>query len=167
MLLMCSQKLAKSKVRKSLGYLQPGALAKEMKLVQRKERKCAVSDLILSFWTTMLRGVFSYDNLASEVSAHSITKTISGQAIWKRLTAKKFNPFLKKLLQKSLKKRCDSFLKSEMFKAFPNVYIQDATHYKLSKHLAEYFPPMNRDFQLGVIVKGVMQRRLKFKRCLT
>ncbi|HAS41691.1 MAG TPA: hypothetical protein DCS93_14530, partial [Microscillaceae bacterium] len=135
-----SQKLAKTKVRKSLGYLQPGILAKEMKLVQRKARKCSVSDLILSFWKTMLQGAFSYDNLASEVSVQSMTKTISGQAVWKRLTAKRFNPFLKKLLQKSLKKRCDSFVESDLFKAFPNVYIQDATHYKLARHLAEYFP---------------------------
>ena len=142
-------KLAKTKVRKSLGYLQPGILAKEMKLVQRKARKCSVSDLILSFWKTMLQGAFSYDNLASEVSVQSMTKTISGQAVWKRLTSKRFNPFLKKLLQKSLKKRCDSFVENDLFKAFANVYIQDATHYKLARHLAEYFPPDASGFSTG------------------
>ena len=38
-----------------------------------------------------------------------------------------------------MKKRYDTLMESKLFKTFSNVYVQDATHYKLAKHIAEYF----------------------------
>jgi len=134
-----SQKLASSSIRKSLSYLQPQALAKKMELAKRKTRKFTPTDLILALWQTFLKELFSFDNVALNLSAQNKNKTISGQAVWKRLTAKKFNSFIKKLLEKSLKKRYDTLMESKLFKAFSNVYIQDATHYKLARHMAKYF----------------------------
>ena len=50
------------------------------------------------------------------------------------------NTFVKQLLEKSLKHKSHTFIKSTLFKAFDNVFIQDATHYKLPRSLAEFFP---------------------------
>jgi len=137
-----SQKSSKLKVRKNLGYLQPQALAKKMKLTQRASRKCTPTDLILAVWQTFIKGLFSFDHIALNLSTQRKQLTISGQAVWKRLTDENFNLFVKALLNKSLKRKCDSLMDSELFKSFSNIFIGDATHYKLAAHLADDFPPI-------------------------
>jgi len=67
-------------------------------------------------------------------------KTISGQGLWKRITKPEVILFIKTLLDKSFKQRCDSLIDSNLFSYFKNVYIQDATHFSLPSVLSEAFP---------------------------
>jgi len=133
------KKMAITSVKKNLGYLQPQSQAKKMGLSQRKDRKFTISALLLGTWKLLSSGLFSYDCLADQLSFNS-SKTITGRGVWKRLTAPLMNSFVKKLLEKSLKKKSDTFIESALFKPFNNVFIQDATHYKLPSSLASFFP---------------------------
>jgi len=127
------------KIKKKIGFLKPKALAKKLNLSKRKDRKYTIVDIILGHWQLISKSGFSFDNWAMQISI--ITgKTISGQGLWKRITRPEVIVFIKTLLDKSFKQRCDSLIDSNLFSYFKNVYIQDATHFSLPSVLSEAFP---------------------------
>lgn len=130
--------LSSDNIRKIFGRLHTKSLAKKHGATQRKERKFSSVDLILSLWQLISIGEFSYDKWALQIGMLTNQK-ISGQAVWKRVGPPMLN-VMKQLLEKSLKQRFDTLIKSSVFKYFPNVYIQDATHFPLPKWLSSAFP---------------------------
>jgi hypothetical protein len=126
------------KIKQKLGYLKVHSLAKKNKVTRRANRKCSVVDILLSYWILISRNKFSYDSWAIQIS-NLTGKTISGQAVWKRITPKMVC-FIKLLLEKSLKQKYASFMDSELFKSFENVYLQDATHFSIPRILSKSFP---------------------------
>lgn len=126
------------KIKQKIGYLKPYALEKRLTINKRKNRKASIVDILLGYWLLISKNEFSFDNWAMQIS--TITgDTISGQAIWKRITPKMI-VFLKTLLGKSFKQKTNYFLNSKLFDAFENIYIQDATHFSLSRILSKVFP---------------------------
>lgn len=126
------------KIKQKIGYLKPYSLAKKNKFSKRAHRKCSVVDILLGYWVLISKNRFSYDNWAMQISF--ITgKTISGQALWKRITPNMVK-LLKLLLEKSLKQKYNSILDSNLFNFFDNVYIQDATHFSMPRSLSKSFP---------------------------
>jgi len=130
--------LSDDNIRKILGRFRVNYLAKKHGAILRKERKFSTIDLILSFWQLICFGEFSYDKWAIQLGV--LTKqNISGQAIWKRMNKPILN-VLKELLDKSLKQNFDKTIDSSVFKPFTNVYIQDATHFRLPSVLSSVYP---------------------------
>ena len=66
-------------------------------------------------------------------------KNISGQALWKRLGPEMVE-LLKELLHKSFQQKYNTFINSDVLDYFPNVYIQDATHFSLPRAMSSIFP---------------------------
>lgn len=130
--------LSSDNIRKIFGRLHTKSLAKKCGATQRKERKFSAVDLILSLWQLISIGEFSYDKWAIQIGMLTNQK-ISGQAVWKRVGPAMLE-LMKQLLDKSLKQRFDPLITSSLFKYFPNVYIQDATHFPLPKWLSSAFP---------------------------
>ena len=127
------------KIKQKLGFLKPKSLAKKLNLTKRMDRKCTIVDIILGHWQLISNGGFSFDNWAMQVS--TITgKTLSGQGLWKRVVRPEIIPYIKALLHKSFKQKCDSFIDSKVFSCFKNVYVQDATHFSLPSNLSNVFP---------------------------
>lgn len=113
-------------------------MAKKIGASKRKSRKCTIVDILLGYWQLASMKQFSFDNWAIQIS--SITgKTISGQAVWKRITPE-IILFLKELLNKSFRQKCDTLIDSKIFCSFENVFIQDATHFSLPRILSQAFP---------------------------
>lgn len=126
------------KIKQKIGYLKPNVLAKKLKVIKRKNRKASVVEFLLGYWILISKNQFSFDNWAMHIS--EITgKTISGQAVWKRITPNMI-VFLKALLNKSFKQKCKPFIDSTLFNSFKNVYLQDATHFSLPRFLFSAFP---------------------------
>jgi len=126
------------KIKQKIGYLKPNVLAKKLKVIKRKNRKGSVVEFLLGYWILISKNQFSFDNWAMHIS--TITgKTISGQAVWKRITPNMV-VFLKALLDKSFKQKCKPFMDNKLFNSFKNVYLQDATHFSLPRFLFKAFP---------------------------
>ena len=130
--------LSSDNIRKIFGRLHTKSLAKKCGVTQRKDRKFNSVDLILSLWQLISNGEFSYDKWAIQIGILTNGK-VSGQAVWKR-TRTPLLELMKQLLKKSLQQRFDALIDSSTFKAFPNVYIQDATHFSLPQKLSSVFP---------------------------
>lgn len=113
-------------------------IAKKVGAVKRKSRKASCTDIILSYWKALSIGSFSYSKWAQQI-AITIGETYSKQALWKRITPE-FIDLIKILIQKSFKQKIDKFIDSKVFNFFENIYIQDATHFKLPRFMAKYFP---------------------------
>lgn len=125
-------------IRQNLGHLKTKSLALKLGVCKRKDRKFSVVDMLLSYWQLIPLRQFSYDNWASQIS--SLTgKIVSGQAVCKRMNFS-IIIFLQELLKKSFKQKCETLFDSALFKFFPNVYIQDVTHFSLPRILAYAFP---------------------------
>jgi len=125
-------------IKQILGRFKTKSLAKKTGALQRKHRKFSVVDIIISYWQLISVGEFSYDKWAIQIGL-LVNKRVSGQAVWKRINPGMIE-LMKRLLQKSFKQRCDAFLDSTLFRPFPNVYIQDATHFNLPRSLSSIFP---------------------------
>lgn len=125
-------------IRQIFGRLQAKSLAKKIGATQRKSRKFTVVDIIISYWQLISTGEFSYDKWSMQLGL-LVNNTISGQAVWKRINPK-IVELLKLLLHKSFKQEYSRFMDSSLFSFFPNVYIQDATHFKLPPLMASLFP---------------------------
>lgn len=125
-------------IRKNLGRLKAKSLAKKTGASRRKNRKFSVVDIILSYWLLISKGRFSYDDWATKISS-IINDSVSGQAIWKRITPE-IIIFLEQLLIKTFRQNYNVLISPKLFRYFDNVIIQDATHYNLPSFLSKAFP---------------------------
>ena len=125
-------------IRQIFGRLQAKSLAKKIGATQRKSRKFTVVDIIISYWQLIATGEFSYDKWSMQLGL-LVNNTVSGQAVWKRINPK-IVELLKLLLHKSFKQEYSRFIDSALFSFFSDVYIQDATHFKLPRLMASLFP---------------------------
>ena len=125
-------------IRQIFGRYKTKSLAKKTGASQRKDRKFSVIDIIISYWQLLSVGEFSYDKWATQISILT-NKSISGQAVWKRIRPEMIE-LMKQLLKKSFKQKYDTLIDSALFQFFPNVYIQDATHFRLPRSLSSIFP---------------------------
>ena len=130
--------LSNGNIRQIFGRYRTKSLARKIGAIQRKDRKFSVVDIIISYWQLISVGEFSYDKWATQISLLT-NKSISGQAVWKRIGPKMVE-LMKQLLQKSFKQKYDTLIDSASFQLFPNVYIQDATHFSLPRFLSPFFP---------------------------
>ena len=130
--------LSNDNIRQIFGRYKTKSLAKKIGASQRKFRKFSVVDIIISYWQLISVGEFSYDKWATQISLLT-NKSISGQAVWKRIGPEMVE-LMKQLLQKSFKQKYDTLIDSALFQFFPNVYIQDATHFRLPRFLSSIFP---------------------------
>ncbi len=115
-------------------------LANQCGFRKRKPKKISPYDVLLSFINLHSRSKFSYSNWAIHLSQW-IGQSVSKQAICKRIDAS-FLSYLKLVLEQVLRKRITNgvVLNSALFKHFGNVYLHDATHFRLSTHLSAVFP---------------------------
>lgn len=130
--------LSGHKVNYFFSSFKAKSLAKKVGATIRKPRKISCIDIIIGFWKLQSIGKFSYDKWAEQVGLIKGV-TISGQALWKRISPEMV-VLLKMLLEKSFKQKIGSFVDSKTFKPFNNVFIQDATHFKLPRIMSKYFP---------------------------
>jgi len=126
------------KINQFFSSFKAKSLAKKVGATIRKPRKVSCIDIIIGFWKLQSIGKFSYDKWAEQVGLINGV-TISGQALWKRIRPEMVT-LLKILLEKSFKQKVGNFVDSKIFKSFNNVFIQDATHFKLPRAMAKYFP---------------------------
>jgi hypothetical protein len=107
---------------------------------RRRPKKLSALSMLISYLDFISSSSFSFHNWS--VQFCSVTgKTVSKQAIHKRIndTFVQFaESVLSHILQNQFTKYVDKDLK--LFKAFGNVYLQDATHFSLPLHLARLFP---------------------------
>ncbi len=133
----CTQ-FSSTKVSNFFKKAKAQKLAKETKVIQRKPRKISPVNLILSHWQMISQGDYSFDNWAIQLEL--ITgKRVSGQAVWKRMNSDLVS-LVKKLLDISFKENHGDFIHAKLFNYFREVYIQDATHFKLPSVLRQLFP---------------------------
>lgn len=126
------------KIRHFFGRYKVNSLAKKLGASKRKNRKFSVVDMILGYWQLLSTNDFSYDKWAVQVSLLTGGR-ISGQALWKR-TGPEMVRLLQELLRKSFQQQYSTFLSPAVFGRFPNVYIQDATHFSLPRAMSAVFP---------------------------
>ena len=130
-------KYSDRKISHFFSIFKAKSIAKKVGATIRKPRKISCIDIIVGFWKLQSIGQFSYDKWAEQVGLIK-NVTVSGQALWKRIRPELVD-LLKILLNKSFKQKFDTFIDSSVFKSFKNVYIQDATHFKLPRILHEFF----------------------------
>lgn len=125
-------------VKDRLLSLDPISYAKQVYLIFRQPKKIIISNLLLSYWLLLSRHKFSYRCWASELSLLQEEK-VQGDSIRRYMTPEMLT-FVQGLLRKSLETRYSTFMESKGFEVFPAVYVQDATHFQLPKHLSAAFP---------------------------
>ena len=113
-------------------------LARKTNATRRKARKCTATQLLLSFWELCGKGANSYDNWAARVG-QAIGDTITGMAICKRMNGDMIR-FLTELLGSALAPRNRPLFSPDLFAAFKEVLVQDASHFSLPAGLAAHFP---------------------------
>jgi hypothetical protein len=123
-----------------LEELNAEELARKTNAQRRQARKCTTSQLLMSFWELCSTGVNSYDNWAAKVG-QAIGGTISGMAICKRMSSDMIR-FLIELLGSALAlaQRSSPLFNADLFQAFKDVLVQDASHFWLPDAMAAYFP---------------------------
>ncbi len=131
-------------IRQIFGRYKTNSLAKKIGASQRKHRKFTVVDIIISYWQLLSFGEFSYDKWAIQIGILT-QQSISGQAVWKRIGPEMVD-LMKQLLSKTFKQRYDTLLDSTIFDFFTNVYIQDATHFRLPSVLSSIYPGSHSRF---------------------
>lgn len=114
------------------------SIAKKVGATIRKPRKFSCIDIILSYWKLQSIGEFSYDKWAEQLGLLK-NINVSGQALWKRIKPE-IVELLQILIDKSFKQKFGELLDFQIFKAFNNVFIQDATHFKMPRSMAPHFP---------------------------
>ncbi len=116
------------------------SIAMSVGFAKLKPKKIDPVNIILSYMNFISGSNFSLNNWA--ISFTQLThRTVSKQAIFKRIN-KKFIEYAKETLAEILKIQLQSNTNRNcnLFKHFKNVYLQDATHYSLAKHLVDLFP---------------------------
>jgi len=121
-----------------LEELNSEQLARQTNAQRRKARKCTTTQLLVSFWELCSKGTNSYDNWAAKVS-QAIGVTITGMAICKRMSCDMIR-FLTELLGTALAQKNSALFSPELFHAFKDVLVQDASHFWLPDVLAAYYP---------------------------
>lgn len=102
---------------------------------KRKIKKIDALNLIISFYSCGLNGVFSLSGWALQLGV-LINKSITKQAIFDRVDSN-FIKLCRELLQNSLKSRLRG---GKLLKRFKNVYIQDSVHQRLPRALYPFYP---------------------------
>lgn len=126
------------KIRDFFTRYRANSLAKKLGAISRKHRKFTIADMVIGYWMLTTSKEFSFDKWAAQISLLK-NISISGQAIWKRLKPE-VNLVLKELLNKSLQHQQGKLIDQGVYKAFKNVFVQDATHLSLPRCLAAIFP---------------------------
>lgn len=131
--------LSKS-VKCLLDKLDP--LARKSGLVVRKSKGFSASGFVLSLMKSVITGKASFNQLAANLG-HSELKSISRQAIWKRMDLSTI-PFLLDTVGLALKQRWskEALLASDVF---GRVIIEDSSQVKLSMANHEEFPGHGND----------------------
>ena len=130
----------KESVKRLLDKLDP--LAKKSGLVVRKSKGFSASGFVLSLMKSIITGKASFTQLAVNLG-HSELKSISRQAIWKRMDLSTI-PFLLDTVGTALKQRwSDEALIATG--VFGRVIIEDSSQVKLPKANHEEFPGHGND----------------------
>jgi len=133
-----TQDKATRSIQSLLEELNAEELARKTNAQRRQARKCPTPQLLMSFWELCRKGVNSYDNWAAKVG-QAIGSTISGMAICKRMSNNMIR-FLIELLGRALARGHRPLFSPELFHAFKDVLVQDASHFWLPDTMAAYFP---------------------------
>jgi hypothetical protein len=130
----------KESVKRLLEKLDP--LAKKSGLVVRKSKGFSASGFVLSLMKSIITGKASYNQLAVNLG-HSELKSISRQAIWKRMDLCTI-PFLLDTVGTALKQRWseEALIATGVF---GRVIIEDSSQVKLPKANHEEFPGHGND----------------------
>lgn len=123
-----------------LGKLDP--LARKTGFIVRKSKKFSASGFVLSLMKSVITGKASFNQLAANLS-HSELKSISRQAVWKRMDTSTI-PFLLDTVGVALKQRWskEALVASTVF---GRVIIEDSSQVKLAKANHEEFPGHGND----------------------
>jgi hypothetical protein len=121
-----------------LEELRSEELAKKTNAQRRKARKCTTTQLLVSFWELCGKRAGSYDSWAIKVG-RAIGGPITGMAICKRMSSEMIH-FLKELLAAAFAIRSEPLFLPDLFGAFKDVLLQDASHFSLPDGLAVHFP---------------------------
>ena len=127
-------------VKRLLGKLDP--LAKKSGLVVRKSKGFSASGFVLSLMKSIITGKASFNHLAVNLG-HSEPKSISRQAVWKRMDLSTI-PFLLDTVGTALKQRWseEALIATDVF---GRVIIEDSSQVKLAKANHEEFPGHGND----------------------
>lgn len=146
--LQAAQKLSakkSSKIEEKLAQLgcDIDHTAKLLGFTKRAYRKITAKTLLISFFMTVITKEGSYLSWAIQLSG-LIGKTVSKQAIWKRIDSS-LSRVLQSVLHSGITRLlCDwsplDCLKTALFESFPNVWLQDSTCLKLADSLSQWFP---------------------------
>jgi hypothetical protein len=130
----------KESVKRLLEKLDP--LAKKSGLVVRKSKGFSASGFVLSLMKSIITGKASFTQLAVNLG-HSELKSISRQAIWKRMDLSTI-PFLLDTVGTALKQRwsAEALIATGVF---GRVIIEDSSQVKLPKANHEEFPGHGND----------------------
>lgn len=121
-------------LKEKLKELKIYSLSRSCDFQKRKVKKINSLNLILSFYSCNLTGIFSLSGWAFQLS-QLINKPVSKQAIFDRLD----NDFIK-LCRELLEKSFSSKLKTgKLLNRFPNVYIQDSSCVWLPPSLYQFY----------------------------
>jgi hypothetical protein len=115
-------------------------LARESHLIIRRPKKIEPITLVLAIIKSSLNSANSLSNIAENIALYN-NETVSKQAVHKRINAG-FVYFVQLLLAFAISEKIKSTVKhkSEVFKHFKDVFIQDSTNIPLSEKLASFFP---------------------------
>ena len=122
----------------NLESLDPIVYAKEVGVISRESKKISITNLLLSHWVQVSKGHHGYGCWSKELSFLQ-QETVHRTSVRQHMTPEML-VYIEGLLGKSLKHKCDSFMGGDLFEGFEEVYVQDATHFSLPKHLVDVFP---------------------------
>jgi len=117
-------------------------LAKKSSFVVRKSKGFSASGFVLSLMKSVITGKASFNQLATNLG-HSELKSISRQAVWKRMDLSTI-PFLLDTVGTALKQRWseEAIIAADVF---GRVIIEDSSQVKLAKANHEEFPGHGND----------------------
>ena len=137
------------------------SLALQTGFSKRRPKKISALAILISYMDFINHNSFSFHSWSIQLSRY-LGKRVSKQAIFKRIDAT-FIDFLQavlaQILHKQFKNNVNRSLK--LFESFPNVFLQDATHFSLPLHLAKLFPGNNTHGATRAVAKIVTIFNLK------
>ena len=117
-------------------------LSKESNFCKRKPKKIYPQNLIVGFFLMVSNsGTHSFQHWASKIGLLT-GKTISKQALWKRMNQDMIL-FLQKVLSSSLANSMEKSTISRIskrLKVFKNIFLEDSTHIQVDGRLAKFYP---------------------------
>lgn len=114
-------------------------LEKSTKFVQRKSDSLSSDGFIVALLKSVVNGNTSCTDIASFLSL-SHKKSQSRQAVHKRMKKKESLKFLKEVLKKATKEKCELIKKEGLCEFFKRILLEDSTQLKLKKSNAKHFP---------------------------